>query len=135
LELYEDDVILNYYLIANESILRGNEVPSAEMRRLGALPDRDRRSQSLRDAMPRIAGRDLYLRLQDDLGTTYPGLQRGGHGGNERWETSYGFTTAVPAKAKALRVLVFEGDLQRQTGEATKRDPEHLVHTLDLALR
>jgi hypothetical protein len=134
LELYDDGSILNYFIIGNDEVLRRRTENEPEMQRLSRLNDRDAMRRYVEANLPVFIGRSVYLRMQDDLGSTYDGLSPSASGGENRWETSYGFTPAVPLEAKRLRVQVFEGDWQRETGEATKRDPEHLLATIEVPL-
>ena len=134
LELYEDGVILNYFLVGNEEVRRRQAEANAEMQRLARSGDRAATRRYVETHLPILDGRDIYLRLEDDLGTAYHGLRRSGGSDNDRWETSYGFTPAVPHEASQLRILVFEGEYRRETHEATAREPERLLHTFEASL-
>ena len=134
LEIYEDGTILRYFVIANDEIVREHAERNAEMQRLISENDRTAIRRFAETHFTRIPGRNVYMRLEDDFGTTYHGLLRGGEGGDRRFESNYGFTPATPPEAQRLRILLFEGDWRRETGEATKRDPEHLVRAFEVSL-
>jgi hypothetical protein len=130
IEVYEDGSILRYFMVGSGMMVDYAE-RTAELKQLSQAMD----TRAMRRLMERdFAGSNIYLRLSDDIGTTYSVLPRGGNGTDNRWESSLGFTPAVPPEARRLHILLFEGDWQRDTGEAAKRDPEHLVHTFDIAL-
>jgi hypothetical protein len=134
LELYDDGAIFNYFLVGNEDVRRKQAEAGAEMQRLARAGDREATRRYVQEHLPVFNGRNLYLRMEDDLGTAYEGLRRSGGSDNDRGETSYGLTPAVPSEATRLRLLVFEGDYQRETNEAKKREPERLLHTFEVSL-
>ena len=134
LEMYEDGSILSYFVVGNEDVRRSQVEHNSEMARLARSNEREALRRHVEaNPMARL-GRNLYIRIEDELGSSYFGLPRGSSGDTSRMEASYGFTPAVPAETTQLRVFVYEGDYQRDTGEATKHDPEHLIQTFEITL-
>jgi hypothetical protein len=134
LDLYDDGSILNYFIVGNEEMQRQQAEHNAEMQRLARLADREAMRRYVQANLPGRFGPNVYVRMEDDLGTAYAGLNRSANGSEIRWEANYGFTPVVPLEATCLRIMVFEGDWQRETGETTKRDPEQLVASIDVPL-
>ena len=134
LDLFEDGSILNYFMVGNEEVIRRQAEHHAEIQRLVGLNDRDALRRYAESTLSVRMGMNVHMRLEDDLATGYQGLARGGGGSENRWESSYGFTPAVPAEATRLRILVFEGEYRRETHEATAREPERLLHTFEVSL-
>jgi hypothetical protein len=127
LELYEDGIIVRYHFVASEARRLEIEARANEESRLiseGKISELAKRLLGDRKAsgggdhgMPSLPWDDILLRLADDLGTPYHGRWRGGGGGEEHWEASYGFTPAVPANARQLRLSIESADRDPVAGE------------------
>jgi hypothetical protein len=141
LELYEDGSIARCHIIASETRRREARLRSEEESRLleqGNLAEFARmlgsHKERLDDVLSALPGRNLYLRLEDDLGTSYNAAPRGGGGGEARSEIDFGFTPGVPSEASRLRILLLQGDRRRDSFFASPRSPEQLIHTFEVSL-
>lgn len=109
IELYEDGCILHCHVIPSDDAPprfepgqgQGYRVSTARMEGPGL-----RNAPVPLPRSPALPDDRFRLRLEDDAGTRYAGGARAGGGNNLRWETSYGFTPAVPDAATALRLFV-----------------------------
>lgn len=112
LELYEDGSILRYYAVPAQPLQERSLAVVRDIQRLA----QEGRAEELRAyveqrmlGMPREFGQDIGVRMEDDAGTQYESMPRGGGGGDYRWEASIGFTPRVPAEAKRLTLTLLEG--------------------------
>jgi hypothetical protein len=149
LELYEDGIIVRHHFVASERRRLEIEARAKEQSRLIAqgkfseladlLRANDEASR-LDSGRPRLPWDEIFLRLADDLGTPYQGHWRGGGGGEEYWEASYGFTPAVPASARQLRLSIESVDRDPAAGDSAPQQgltavfgpPPAKSHTLDV---
>jgi hypothetical protein len=115
MELYEDGCLLRCHLIPNEDTPPAFEPGQGQWywsRTVTGSPDRSGPERGPARAAgrfpqgPVLPDDRFRLRLEDDAGTSYAGMSRGGGGDSVRWETTYGFVPAVPDAATTLRVSV-----------------------------
>ena len=141
IELYEDGSIVRSFVVASDARRQEADALNEQVARLMEQGKLDELEAFLRehnsapaDDWPTLPGQNIYLRLEDDLGTIYGSMPRGGGGGEDHFETSYGFTPAIAPTATLLRIHLFEGEVQPDRILVTPRDPENLIASFEVPL-
>jgi hypothetical protein len=137
LEAYEDGTILNYLVVADESMQQDRH----RMRDRHRLRDprlferaTDEERRAMLEEIPTFPGEHLFFEIEDDLGTNYGCSPRGSHGNDTSIRGSFGFTPPIPESAKQLQVTVFEGRWAFEDGHLKnyKTEAPVAIFVLDL---